>query len=627
MVGVLLDEIGQSIPPDTPHAVSVSLPTWKANVGYEKGEEWVLSKMRTGYPRFYIHTSIRDFANLIVQAYGSEEEQALLFPSRSVACRCVGFLRTQDSSLQTDEVRIVELVSNPKPGTDIAATNPTPGLSAVIFPKSAFKVAKAFWQHTGEGISSRRADYCRRLFEEGVLGGIVEPSSLERPRKGPKRYHRESSNSKAGRQGYVESEEQIPTGHHTIQSHSEGRECSLHVEERYGRNLDMSLVSKAKLSIRKRIAGSLTADVELGQADELPVSAQPTRLLEGFSEANVYLYPTGMSSIFNIHRIFLSARGSMKSVCFGFPYIDTLKILQKWGPGCLFYGNGSSDDLVDLEIRLRRGERFLALFCEFPSNPLLKSPDLRRIRALADGYNFAVVIDETVGNFLNVNVLPYADVVVSSLTKIFSGDSNVMGGSAVLNPQSKLYMMLKEAFKVEYEDNYWAEDVIVMERNSRDFASRNNRINTNAEAICDVLKAHSRVKDVYYPKYSPSRNHYDQCRNPNGGYGGLLSVTFFSPIEAVTFFDRLETAKGPSLGTNFTLSCPYTLLAHYGELEWAASFGVEADLVRVSVGLEDPKDLVVLFERALAAVTAINNSNGTKTTDGPFQPSREQQES
>lgn len=51
-------------------------------------------------------------------------------------------------------------------------------------------------------------------------------------------------------------------------------------------------------------------------------------------------------------------------------------------------------------------------------------------------------------------------------------------------------MMLKEAFKTEYEDNYWAEDVIVMERNSRDFASRINRINANAEAICDVLKAH-----------------------------------------------------------------------------------------------------------------------------------------
>lgn len=105
-----------------------------------------------------------------------------------------------------------------------------------------------------------------------------------------------------------------------------------------------------------------------------------------------------------------------------------MKILEKFGPGCIFYGNGESEDLDDLASRLEEGEKVLALFCEFPGNPLLKSPDLARIRTLADKYEFAVVVDETIGNFLNVNVLPYADVVVSSLTKVFSGDSNVMGG-------------------------------------------------------------------------------------------------------------------------------------------------------------------------------------------------------
>ena len=70
----------------------------------------------------------------------------------------------------------------------------------------------------------------------------------------------------------------------------------------------------------------------------------------------------------------------------------------------------------------------LALFTEFPSNPLLRSANLPRLRALADKYDFLIVIDETIGNFVNVEVLPYADIVVSSLTKIFSGASNVMGG-------------------------------------------------------------------------------------------------------------------------------------------------------------------------------------------------------
>jgi cystathionine gamma-synthase len=111
--------------------------------------------------------------------------------------------------------------------------------------------------------------------------------------------------------------------------------------------------------------------------------------------------------------------------------VDTLKILEKFGPGCIFYGRGESQDLDDLESRLQGGEKILSLFCEFPGNPLLKSPDLDRIRALADTYDFVVVVDETIGNFLNVNVLPFADVVVSSLTKVFSGDSNVMGGRQV----------------------------------------------------------------------------------------------------------------------------------------------------------------------------------------------------
>lgn len=53
------------------------------------------------------------------------------------------------------------------------------------------------------------------------------------------------------------------------------------------------------------------------------------------------------------------------------------------------------------------------------------------------------------------------------------------------------------------------------------------------------------------------------------------------------FYDALNLSKGPSLGTNFTLVCPYTLLAHYYELPWAKDFGVEKDLIRISVGLED----------------------------------------
>jgi len=113
-----------------------------------------------------------------------------------------------------------------------------------------------------------------------------------------------------------------------------------------------------------------------------------------------------------------------------FSYVDTLKILQKWGAGALFFGNGTGADVEALEAQLRSSSEPapVALFCEFPSNPLLRSPDLHRLRALADEFGFLLVVDETIGNFLNVEVLPLADIVVSSLTKVFSGETNVMGG-------------------------------------------------------------------------------------------------------------------------------------------------------------------------------------------------------
>lgn len=68
------------------------------------------------------------------------------------------------------------------------------------------------------------------------------------------------------------------------------------------------------------------------------------------------------------------------------------------------------------------------MFCEIPSNPLLETPDLGRIRALADEFGLAVVVDETLGTFVNVDVLPYVDVVCTSLSKAFSGTCLVMGG-------------------------------------------------------------------------------------------------------------------------------------------------------------------------------------------------------
>ncbi|KAG4285748.1 cystathionine gamma-synthase [Fusarium proliferatum] len=596
--------LGESIPPDTAHAVSVSLPTWKANVGYEEGEDWVVNRMTTGYPRFFVHKGIQAFAKDIVDRYGSPGQQAMLFPTPRVANRCQDFILQRISPELANQVRIIDFALDKSKELSPVLKKLTSTISAVVYPSEVFPIAKQYWQHTGEGTSSRRAEFCHGLFKDDLLipaarSRTPPEASQGRPFRGPRRYTRPGSID--GVSSAAPSTLKQPSPETPVES----LESSRFLEERFGRNLDLSMVERAKSAIRRRIAGAMAHDVDLNNGP-LPAMTSNTRGMPNLEENDVYLYPAGMNAIFNAHRALLHAREPAQSINFGFPYVDTLKILQKFGPGCVFYGHASAEDLDDLEARLKNGERFLGLFCEFPGNPLLTCPDLTRIRKLADEYDFAVVVDETIGTFANINVLPVADVVVSSLTKIFSGDSNVMGGGLVLNPESKYYRILNTTMNEIYEDNYWPEDVIFMERNSRDFESRVVRINANSDAICEVLRTHPLVKSIYYPKYNDSKTHYENVRLPDGGYGGLLSVVFQQKEYAQAFFDALPLAKGPSLGTNFTLASPYVLLAHYQELEWAEQFGVDPYLVRVSVGLEETTELQDTFTSALKAAEAVS---------------------
>ncbi|PTB62502.1 cystathionine beta-lyase/cystathionine gamma-synthase [Trichoderma citrinoviride] len=602
--------LGESIPPDTAHAVSVSLPTWQANVDYEEGEARVLSRMVTGYPRFFIHKSIEAFGKDLVAAYGQPGQRILLFATAAAARRCLEFMRSRVTPEIANQIHVVDLALDASKDVSPLLKQLSPTISGTMFPQESFPVAKEYWQHTGDGISSRRAEFCHELFKHGQLVAVSEQQAQQQPRytpppekpvRGPKRYSRAKSTGGADLAG-AENKGAAPS---SPEIQEEARESFHFLEERFGRNLDLSQVARAKSAIRRRIAGSLAGDADMND-DTKTSSEANTRGFESLDETDVLLYPCGMNAIFNAHRALLAALGSRKSVNFGFPYIDTLKVLEKFGPGAVLYGHASSEELDQLESTLKEGQRFLALFCEFPGNPLLACPDLKRIRRLADEFGFAVVVDETIGTFANVNVLPYADIVVSSLTKIFSGDSNVMGGCTVLNPEGEYYRVLKKAFEEQiYEDAYWVEDILFMERNSRDFSNRVKRINANAETICDILRNHPLVKTVYYPKYNPSRPNYEACRLPDGGYGGLLSVVFTHPQYAQTFYNNLDTAKGPSLGSNFTLCSPYVLLAHYRELDWAAQYGVDANLVRVSVGLEEPEELQHLFQKALAAAESV----------------------
>ncbi|KAG7697928.1 hypothetical protein KL951_002502 [Ogataea haglerorum] len=543
--------IGAPIPNNTEHAVSVTLPTWEATVGYEEGQDWVVNQMHSGYPRFFVHNKVKELSRLLELNYAKENEKSMIFPSYQVAKRCREFIRAK-SLLPNCPVRILQL-STEAPKTDEEKSYKVEAQIAVVFfPGSEFSLAKAYWQHSGEGVSSRLGEY---VLNE--MGEKLESTAAKGRRTSSGRNSRSS-----------------------ISSLQNNQEYSTFVEERFGRNLDLRFAKEAKAILRNRIASHISP--QLG-------------------DDNVYLCCSGMNAIFLTHQMLLKTmeKRDQKSVCFGFPYVDTLNILKKWGAGVHFYGFGDDNSLDALEKRLEDGEPILSLFCECPSNPLLKTPDLIRIKKLADKYDFAVVVDDTVGNITNIDVLGHCDIVTSSLTKVFSGDSNVMGGSMVLNPASKYYKIFKDYLAQNFEDNFWDQDAIYLERNSRDFEARSKKINHNAAQVLEFLEKSPLLDRVYYPSTMPSKKHYDALKKPDGGYGGLMSVVFKEQTDAVCFFNNVKLSKGPSLGTNFTLICPYSILAHYQELDVIEQWGVDRNLVRLSIGLEPTQELLATLKEAL----------------------------
>ena len=326
-------------------------------------------------------------------------------------------------------------------------------------------------------------------------------------------------------------------------------------------------------------------------------------LLSGESPENIFLFSSGMAAIAAVHRAALRRRPEAPTVQVEFPYVDALKVQQHFAPG----------GVIDLSIATRGGaaevgeilsggKQLAAVFSEAPSNPLLRTADLAGLRNLLEPAGVPLVVDDTVATAANLDLLRVADATTTSLTKLFSGAGDVMAGAVTVRHDSPFRDELVEALAdAEADSPIFALDAIMLEQNSRDFPERVPLVNENGLAVAEFLADHPRIDRTWYPR-TETPEHYEALLKPGGGYGGLMSFVLKDGSQAAPrFYDALEISKGPSLGTNFSLICPYTLLAHYSELAWAAQCGVEPHLLRLWCGLEETDDLLDRLERALDA--------------------------
>ena len=188
-----------------------------------------------------------------------------------------------------------------------------------------------------------------------------------------------------------------------------------------------------------------------------------------------------------------------------------------------------------------------------------------------------------------------------SLTKWISGEGDVMAGMASLREDSPFAPTLRESLAIDSTENapLYIGDAEVLLSNIKGYAKRMKTVNANGLELASWLVGHPAVAQVWYPSLT-TRENYDAVRCPNGGYGGLLSFVLKNPKKTPKVYDALRVSKGPSFGASFTLVCPYVMLAHYPELDWAEACGVPPHLLRVSCGLEPIESLKEVFEEALA---------------------------
>lgn len=334
--------------------------------------------------------------------------------------------------------------------------------------------------------------------------------------------------------------------------------------------------------------------------DERAIRQSLRHQLAGFydcAENDVFLAPTGMAAQFAALEAVIQRTPGRPTAQLGFPYVDTLKLQQKLGHGGVLLHH-----LERIEEELRDGLRrqpLAACFCEIPGNPLLGSADVRGLSPILREHRVPLVVDDVVATPANVDLGGCADLIATSLTKFIVGTGEAMGGALVCNPRSPLYPELKPIIRAQHEDLLWGEDARVLDAQARGFPERMKRHNRNGLLLAERLRRHPAVERVWYPRWEFSEA-YEAVRRQDGGWGAL--ITFLprnGEARSAGIYDRLELCKGPSLGTVFTLACPFTLLAHYTELDWAESCGVSRYLIRLSVGLEDPEDLWRRLERAL----------------------------
>ena len=311
-----------------------------------------------------------------------------------------------------------------------------------------------------------------------------------------------------------------------------------------------------------------------------------------------YAFATGMSAIFSTFAALLNAGDhvvSCRSV-FGSTHSMFTKYLPKWNIETSYF-KVNEVDLVENLIK----ENTKILYIETPTNPAVYILDLALIGKIAKKHNLIFIVDNCFATpYIQQPIKFGADLVIHSATKLIDGQGRVLGGVTVGNEElmREIYLFARNTGPAMSPFNAW-----VLSKSLETLSIRVEKHCENALKVAEFLEGNTNVELVKYP-FLKSHPQYKVAKNQMKLGGNIVAFEIKGGINAGRNF--LDNIKMCSLSAN--LGDTRTIVTHpssttHGRLseEDRLEVGITDGLVRVSVGLENVKDIITDIERALNA--------------------------
>ncbi|MDY7079613.1 MAG: aminotransferase class I/II-fold pyridoxal phosphate-dependent enzyme [Chloroflexota bacterium] len=268
--------------------------------------------------------------------------------------------------------------------------------------------------------------------------------------------------------------------------------------------------------------------------------------------------------------------------------------LSRWGIEVTFV---AIDDLDALVGAIRPTTRLI--FAETPTNPYLRVMDLSRTVEIAKQHDITTIIDSTFATPINLRPLEYGlDLVVHSATKYLGGHNDLLAGAVI---GSREILAKIEAARGVLGGMSSPLDAYLLLRGLKTLDLRVRRQNENGLRVAQFLEGHPAVRRVHYPGL-PSHPDYEVARRQMMGFGGVVSFEVEGDVDKTGhFIDLLQLPYvGPTLGGVESIVEQPAVLFSLDRSE-SRKAGLEDNLVRYALGIEDAKDIIADLDQALGA--------------------------